>query len=87
VQAGTAGQKSSSDFVVDIASEHSVRALARYANGECLIVVPFSPGARAAWVFVALDGRPPYNHPSQVRLRPGQAFASNARTNPDGTLE
>lgn len=87
VEPGTAGQKSSSDFVADIASKHSVKALARYVKGQCLVVVPFEPGARAAWGFVALEGRAPYNHPSQFRLRSGQAFLSNARTNPDGTLK
>jgi hypothetical protein len=87
VAPGTVGQKSTSDFVADIASKHTVKALARYVDGNCLVVVPFRPGARAAWGFVALKGRAPYNHPGQIRLKAGQAFAANAETRPDGTLE
>lgn len=87
VQPGTVGQKSTSDFVVDIASKHPVKALARYVRGNCLVVVPFKPGATAAWGFVALKGRPPYNHPGQIRIRRGEEFAFNARANSDGTLE
>ena len=87
VQPGTVGQKSTSDFVAEIASKHQVKVLARYVEGQCLIVVPFKPGAKAAWAFVATEGQAPYHHPSQIRLKPGQVFASNARTNADGTLE
>jgi hypothetical protein len=87
VQPGTVGQKSTSDFVAEIASKHRVPALARYVKGQCLVVVPFKPGAKGAWVFVATDGRAPFHHPSQVRRKPGQRFAANARTKPDGTLE
>jgi len=86
-QPGTAGQKSPSDFVADIADKHRVTALARYAEGECIVVVPFAPGAKAGWAFVATGARAPFNHPSQIRLKRGQVFASNARTKPDGTLE
>jgi hypothetical protein len=87
VAPGTVGQKSSSDFVVDIASKQRVNALARFADGYCLVVVPFEPDAKAAWAFVAANGRAPYGHPSQLRLPRGRVFAFNARTNPDGTLE
>jgi hypothetical protein len=89
VAPGTVGQKSTSDFVAEIASKHPVEALARYVKekGECLVVVPFAPRAKAAWVFIAINGRAPYHHPSQFRLPRGRVFAFNARTNPDGTLE
>jgi hypothetical protein len=87
VAPGTVGQKSPSDFVADIASKHTVKACAQYVDGDCLVVVPFKPGASAAWGFVALNGRAPYNHPGQIRLKPGEAFATNAQTRPDGTLE
>jgi hypothetical protein len=87
VQPGTAGQKSPSDFVVDIAAKHPVDALARYWKGNCIVVVPFKPGATAGWVFVAPEGRTPWGHPSQIRLRRGRIFAANARSNRDGTLE
>jgi hypothetical protein len=86
VEPGTAGQKSTSDFVADIASKHPVKALARHHKGNCLVVVPFEPGANAAWTFVALEGRAPFNHPGRIRLPPGRVLASNTRTNPDGTL-
>jgi hypothetical protein len=89
VQPGTVSQKSTSDFVAEIAAKHPVDALARYITGkrDCMVVVPFAPGAKAAWVFVAIDGRAPYYHPSQLRLPRGRMFAFNTRTNPDGTLE
>jgi hypothetical protein len=86
---GTVGQKSPRDYVIEIAADGPVDALVRYQGGECIVVVPFRPGATRGYAFVALKGRAPYNLPGgQIPIHPdADEDDFNARANPDGSLE
>jgi hypothetical protein len=84
---GTAGQKSPTDFLIEVATQGDPHVLVLFDGGECLIFARLPEGSREAYIFVARDGRAPFGHPSRMDLAKGKELRTNARATADGRIE
>ena len=84
---GTAGQKSPTDFLIEVATRGDPHVLVLFDGGECLIFARLPEGSREAYIFVAPDGRAPFGQPDRMDIAKGQELRTNARATADGRIE